>query len=76
MDELQSKKHTTNKSKEAVSKLFLHMMVPLDGYIEGPTANSTGVWQTKSTKEHVNQMLRSIDGIIIGRNVYEIFINY
>jgi dihydrofolate reductase len=62
-----------------MKKLFLHMMVSLDGYIEGPNKEldwSRELGIDEEFEEYSNEMLRSIGGILLGRNVYEVFINY
>jgi dihydrofolate reductase len=57
-------------------KIFLHMMISLDGYIEGPNKDLDWHFVDTEFEEYSNNMLRSIDAILIGRKVYELFAEY
>jgi len=52
------------------------MMVSLDGYIAGPDNELDWHFVDAEFEEYSNNMLRSIDAILIGRNVYQIFADY
>jgi dihydrofolate reductase len=59
-----------------MTKIFLHIMVSLDGYIEGPDQELDWHFVDKEFEDYSNEMLRSISAIMLGRNVYEVFLNY
>jgi dihydrofolate reductase len=59
-----------------MGKLFLHMMVSLDGYINGPGGELDWQFVDREFEEYSNKMLRSVDGIVIGRKVYQVFVDY
>jgi len=52
------------------------MMVSLDGYIEGPNKELDWHFVDEEYEEYSNEMLHSVDGILIGRNVYQLFVDY
>jgi dihydrofolate reductase len=60
-------------------KLFLHMMVSLDGYIED--ANKEIDWSRElgmdeEFEDYSNEMLRSIGGMVLGRKIYQLYLGY
>lgn len=57
-------------------KLFLQIMVSLDGYIEGPNGELDWHRADEEFEEYVNQTLRSIDGMLLGKKIYDVFFNY
>jgi dihydrofolate reductase len=59
-----------------MSKLFLHMMTSLDGYIEGPNKELDWHFVDEEYEAYSVEMLRSIDGIVLGRSVYELFATF
>ncbi|MEX0647947.1 MAG: dihydrofolate reductase family protein [Balneolaceae bacterium] len=59
-----------------MKKIFLHIMISLDGFIEGPDKELDWHFVDREFEEYSNNMLRSIDGILIGRKVYQLFVDY
>jgi dihydrofolate reductase len=59
-----------------MGKLFLHMMISLDGYIAGPDGQLDWHFVDREYEEYSKDMLASIDAILLGRNVYELFEGY
>ena len=57
-------------------KLFLHIMVSLDGYIEGPNRELDWHFSDDEFEEYINDVLRSIDGMFFGRVAYELLAGY
>jgi dihydrofolate reductase len=57
-------------------KLFLHMMVSLDGYIEGPNKELDWHFIDEEFEEYSNEMLRSIGGMVLGRKIYQLYLGY
>lgn len=51
-------------------------MVSLDGYIEGPNKELDWHFVDEEFEKYSNNMLHSIDAIVVGRNVYQIFVDY
>lgn len=59
-------------------KLFWQMNVTLDGFIEGPNRelNHTAEVADPDFDHYASDMLRSIDGMLLGRRTYELFAGY
>jgi dihydrofolate reductase len=57
-------------------KIFLHIMVSLDGYIDGPDGEMDWHFVDAEFEDYVNDMLGSIDGIIFGRKAFELLAQY
>ncbi len=52
------------------------MMISVDGCIEGPNGELDWHRADEEYQEYANQTLRSVDGILLGRKVYDVFLNY
>lgn len=52
------------------------MMVSLDGYIEGPNKELDWHFVDEEFEIYSKEMLHSVDGILLGRNVYELFAQF
>jgi dihydrofolate reductase len=52
------------------------MMVSLDGYIEGPNKELDWHFVDEEFEEYSNEMLRSIDGMVLGRKIYQLYLDY
>lgn len=52
-------------------RLFHQMLVTVDGFIAGPNGELDWHAVDDDFSDYVSRMLRSIDGIILGRNTYE-----
>jgi dihydrofolate reductase len=61
-----------------VRKLFWQMSVTLDGFMEGPNheLDHTAGFPDPDFDRYASEMLRSIDGMILGRRTYELFAGY
>src|SRR5918999_5067177 len=59
-------------------KLFWQMSVTLDGFMEGPNheLDDTAGFKDEDFDRYATEMLKSIDGILIGRKTYEFFAAY
>lgn len=59
-------------------KLFWQMSVTLDGFMEGPNheLDDTAGFQDQDFGRYATEMLKSIDGMLIGRRTYELFTGY
>jgi dihydrofolate reductase len=57
-------------------KIFLHIIVSLDGYIEGPNGELDWRFIDDEWEEYINSMLRSIDGMLFGRKAYQSVAGY
>ena len=59
-------------------KLFWQMSVTLDGFMEGPNheLDDTAGFQDQDFDRYATEMLKSIDGMLIGRRTYELFSCY
>lgn len=57
-------------------KLFVSMMVSLDGFIEGPNRELDWHVQGEDFEQYCREMLNSIDLILLGRVSYEMMIGY
>jgi dihydrofolate reductase len=60
-------------------KLFLHMFLSVDGYFEGPEKDlgwSQRVALDEDYQTYSNQLLCSVDAMLIGRKVYDLFASY
>jgi len=53
-----------------VRKIFLHIIVSLDGYIEGPNGELDWQFIDEEWEEYIHSMLGSIDGMLFGRKAY------
>jgi dihydrofolate reductase len=56
-----------------VRKLFLQMVISVDGYFDGPNQELDWFVIDDEYLAYVDEMLRSIDGILLGRTTYEHF---
>ena len=57
-------------------KLFWQMMVSLDGFMEGPNRELDWHVNDSEFQEYALEMLRSIDGMLLGRTTYQLFADY
>lgn len=57
-------------------KVFLHIIVSLEGYIEGPNGELDWHFIDDEFEEYINDLLRSIDGMLYGRKSYELLAGY
>jgi dihydrofolate reductase len=57
-------------------KLFLHINVSLDGFIEDQHRQIDWHFMDDEFEEYVNNMLRSIDAMLFGRVAYELLASY
>lgn len=59
-------------------KLFWQMSVTLDGFMEGPNheLDDTAGFEDPDFDRYAAEMLKSIDGMLIGRRTYELFSGY
>ena len=57
-------------------KVFLHIFVSLDGFIEDAQHNIDWMAEGDDVDEYINEMLRSIDGMIFGRVAHELLAQY
>src|SRR5688572_12132984 len=60
----------------SMRKLFLHIMVSLDGYIEGPNGELDWHFSDDEFEEYINGVLRSIGGMFFGRKSFELLAGY
>jgi dihydrofolate reductase len=56
--------------------VFLHTMVSLDGFIEGPDQELDWHFADDEFEEYINNMLRSIDGMLFGRVADQLLADY
>jgi dihydrofolate reductase len=59
-------------------QLFWQMNVTLDGFMEGPDGDLGDTAQVvdQSFDRYASEMLRSIDGVLLGRKTYQLFAGY
>ena len=59
-------------------RLFWQMSVTLDGFMEGPNheLDDTAGFKDEDFDRYATEMLKSIDGMLIGRRTYELFSGY
>lgn len=57
-------------------KIFLHIMVSLDGYIDGPDGEMDWHFVDAEFEDYINEMLRSIGGMIFGRKAFLLLADY
>jgi dihydrofolate reductase len=57
-------------------KIFLHIIVSLDGFIEGPNKELDWQFADDEFEEYINGVLRSIDQMIFGRKAFELLADY
>lgn len=59
-------------------KVFFQMFVSADGFIDGPKGAWDIDWHVAGDgfQDYVNEMMESIDGILLGRKTYEGFSQY
>jgi dihydrofolate reductase len=59
-------------------RLFWQMNVSLDGFMEGPNGelDDTAQVMDQSFDRYASDMLRSIDGVLLGRKTYQLFAAY
>jgi dihydrofolate reductase len=59
-----------------VRKVFLHIIVSLDGLIEGPNRELDWQFDDDEFDSYINEVLSSIDGMFFGRVAYELLADY
>jgi len=59
-----------------VKKLFLHMMVSLDGFIEGPEKELDWFVDDDAMFEYFHDLLSSVDAMLYGRVSYQLMADY
>lgn len=59
-----------------MGQLFWQMMVSLDGFFEGPNRELDWHVTDGDFARYVQEMLESIDAIVLGRVTYELFADY
>lgn len=57
-------------------KIFLHIFVSVDGFIEGPDKSLDWMVGDDEIEDYVNRMLGSIDSMIFGRKAFELLAGY
>jgi len=57
-------------------KVFLHMIVSVDGFIEGPNHELDRQFVDDEFERYINDLLRSIGGMFFGRVAYERLAGY
>lgn len=59
-------------------RLFWQMSVTLDGFMEGPNheLEDTAGFKDEDFDRYATEMLKSIDGMLIGRRTYDLFSGY
>jgi dihydrofolate reductase len=59
-------------------KLFWQMNVTLDGFMEGPNRelDFTAGFEDQDFDRYATDMLKSIDGVFLGRRTYQLFADY
>lgn len=57
-------------------KLFLHMFVTLDGFIEGPNGELDFMAADDEIEEYINRMLGALDQMVFGRKAFELLAQY
>jgi len=57
-------------------KIFLHIMMSLDGFIENPERELDWHFVDDEFEEYINDVLRSIDGMIFGRKSHQLLAQY
>ena len=57
-------------------KIFLHIIVSLDGFIEGPNKELDWHFVDDEFEEYINGVLASIDAMIFGRKAFELLAQY
>jgi dihydrofolate reductase len=59
-------------------RLFWQMNVTLDGFMEGPNRelDFTAGFEDQDFDRYATDMLKSIDGVLLGRRTYELFAGY
>lgn len=51
-------------------------MVSLDGYIEGPDKELDWHFIDEEFEAYSNEMLRSVSGMVLGRKIYQLYLDY
>src|SRR5687768_3573347 len=61
-----------------MAKLFWQISTTLDGFMEGPQRElaRTAEVVDGDFERYCSEMLQSIEGFVIGRKTYELFVNY
>jgi dihydrofolate reductase len=59
-----------------MAKLFLHISVSLDGFIEDENKSLDWTFGTSEFDDYINALLHSIDGMIFGRKAHELLAQY
>jgi len=59
-----------------MKKIFVHMIVSLDGYINGPDGEMNLHFVDDEFEDYINNLLKSIDGMIYGRKSFELLSQY
>ena len=57
-------------------KIFLHIFVSLDGFVEGPNKELDWMSTDDEFEEYINGVLASIDAMIFGRKAFELLAEY
>lgn len=69
--------HNTERNT-TMRKIVLYMITTLDGFIAAPEGEPD-VYEYEPTEEehqYANDFFRSVDGILFGRVIYELFVSY
>jgi dihydrofolate reductase len=59
-----------------MAKLFLHISVSLDGFIEDENGSLDWTFGTSEFDDYINALLHSIDGMIFGRKAHALLADY
>lgn len=59
-----------------MAKVFLHISVSLDGFIEDANGSLDWTFGTSEFDDYINALLHSIDGMIFGRKAHELLAQY
>lgn len=59
-----------------MAKIFLHISVSLDGFIEDANGSLDWTFATNEFDDYINTLLHSIDGMIFGRKAHELLAQY
>jgi dihydrofolate reductase len=63
---------------QAMRKLFWQINATLDGFMEGPNRelDFTAQFEDQDFDRYATDMLKSIDGVLLGRRTYQLFAEY
>jgi dihydrofolate reductase len=59
-----------------MAKVFLHISVSLDGFIEDKNGSLDWTFGTDEFDDYINALLHAIDGMIFGRKAHELLAQY